>query len=252
MDWTGQQDRLKSALGVAVLHAALAYAFITGLALKLPAATDSRLKLFDIPAVQPPPPIERALPASERAPEPEAAAAPPNLRADPAPIVAPAPEIVLPVPPLVVAAPIPAAGPAPSAGAADRPGPGTGAGGQGVGRGSGRSGGGAGGGGGATPARQIAGRIVDSDYPRAARRARLEGRVRVRFTVSADGRATECRVTTSSGHAQLDSATCRLIERRYRFEPARDARGRRVPEARAWEQRWWLERPAPAAGGSFR
>jgi len=250
MDWTGQQDRLKSALGVALLHAALAYAFVAGLALELPAATDSRLKLFDIPAVQPPPPIARPAPARERAPEPEAAAAPPNLRADPAPIVAPEPAIALPVPPLVVAAPIPAAGPAPSAGAADRPGPGTGAGGQGVGRGSGRSGDGTGGGA-ATPARQIAGRIVDSDYPRAARRARLEGRVRVRFTVSADGRATECRVTTSSGHAQLDTATCRLIERRYRFEPARDAQGRPVVETRAWEQRWWLERPAPAAGRSF-
>ena len=241
MDWTAKQDRLKSALGVTALHAALGYAFIAGLGFEVPGAPSDTLKLFNVRPVPPPPPVAKPAPAPARAPEPEGAAAPPNLRADPAPIVAPEPEIVLPIPPPVVAAPVAATGPAPSAGAAERPGPGTGAGGEGSGLGSGRSGDGTGGGGAAYPARQIAGRIVDADYPRAARRARLEGRVRVHFTVDTNGRATDCRVTRSSGHPELDTTTCRLIERRYRFEPARDARGRPVPEVKGWEQVWWLE-----------
>lgn len=233
-------DRLKSALGVAALHAALGYAFVAGLGFELPATVDSHLKLFDVRAL-PPPPVTQADPDSERTPDPEGAAAPPNLKADPAPIVAPKPELVIPIPPPVVAAPIAGTGPAPSAGASDRPGPGTGAGGEGTGTGSGRFGSGTGGGGAATPARQIAGRIVDSDYPRAARRARDEGRVRVHFTVATNGRATDCRVVMSSGHPELDTTTCRLIEGRYRFEPARDARGQPVPETKGWEQVWWLE-----------
>jgi protein TonB len=242
MDWTEKQDRLTSALGVALLHAGLAYALVAGLGFELAVPAESRLKLFDVPMVEPLSPIEQAASVQERAPVPEGAAAPPNLRADPAAIIAPEPEIVLPIPPPVVAAPVTATGPAPTAGASDRPGPGTGAGGEGTGGGSGRFGDGDGGGGAATPARQIAGLIVDADYPRAARRARLEGVVRVLFTVSTEGRATDCRIVMSSGHPELDTTTCHLIERRYRFEPARNALGRPVPEDKGWEQVWWLER----------
>jgi periplasmic protein TonB len=234
-------ERIKSGLIVAALHAALGYAFIAGPGFHVPNAPGDRLKLFDVPAATPPAPVEEAAPAPARAPEPEGAAAPPNLEATPAPIVAPEPEIVLPLPPPVLAAPIAGTGTAPSAGASDRPGPGTGAGGEGAGTGSGRSGHGMGGGGVAISARQISGRIVDSDYPRAAKRARLEGKVRVHFTVAPTGRATGCRIVRSSGHPELDTTTCRLIEHRFRFDPARDARGRPVQDVKGWEQVWWLE-----------
>jgi protein TonB len=45
----------------------------------------------------------------------------------------------------------------------------------------------------------------------------------------------------SSGHSELDSTTCRLIEQRFRYEPARDSEGRPVPQVVGWAQRWWQE-----------
>ena len=63
----------------------------------------------------------------------------------------------------------------------------------------------------------------------------------MRFTVATDGRAGGCAVMRSSGSADLDSTTCRLIERRFRFTPARVAGGRAVPELRGWRQDWWFE-----------
>lgn len=63
----------------------------------------------------------------------------------------------------------------------------------------------------------------------------------VRFTVGIDGRARDCRVITSSGHAVLDATTCRLIEARFRYAPARDAAGQPVAEERGWRQRWWID-----------
>src|SRR3546814_17429600 len=58
----------------------------------------------------------------------------------------------------------------------------------------------------------LGGRIEDSDYPKAASRAKSGGEVEVRFTVQPTGRATGCRITRSSGDASLDATTCRLIE----------------------------------------
>lgn len=64
----------------------------------------------------------------------------------------------------------------------------------------------------------------------------------VRFTVGTDGRAGGCTVMRSSGNAELDATTCRLIERRFRFDPARDTQGRLVSDVKGWEQVWWLVR----------
>jgi len=60
--------------------------------------------------------------------------------------------------------------------------------------------------------------------------AGVEGTVSVRFTVDADGGTSGCRITRSSGNAELDETTCRLIELRFRYRPARDVQGRPVPE----------------------
>lgn len=251
MDETNR-DRLKSALCVIFFHALLAYAFIAGLRLDIGGTADRSLKLFDVRSVPPPPPQPEMAPPQGLL-EAQGAAAPPAPKADPSPVVAPKPAILLEAPPPVAAAPVPRLGDTPSSGAAQQ-GTGAGAGGAGAGLGSGRAGSGTGGGGGAVPARQIAGRIADSDYPRAARRARAEGTVLVHFTVGADGRVTDCRVVQSSNNADLDTTTCRLIRQRYRFEPARDAFGRAISDEKGWRQNWWLERgslrtqqPAPPA-----
>ena len=106
-------------------------------------------------------------------------------------------------------------------------------------RGSDRSSGAAGGV--VTPAALIKGRLKNSDYPRAARKAGAEGTVHVRFLVNPDGGVGGCTVTRSSGNAELDGTTCRLIERRFRYKPARDARGRPTSDVIVGEQLWWIK-----------
>lgn len=225
-------DRLKAALGVAAFHALLGYAFITGLGTRVVTHVGDSLKAFDV-LPEPPPPLEQPRPESKRTPEKEGAAAPPNLKSKPSPVVAPPPQVRLKVPPSVVTAPLagPIIGNDRSAGAAAVPGPGTGSGGIGTGTGSGGQGIGSGGGGAGSPAVRLSGSISGrADYPRAARRAGIEGSVAVRFTVRPDGSVGNCEVLRSTANEEIDETTCRLIEQRFRYEPARDSQGRSVAE----------------------
>jgi protein TonB len=234
------RHRIGSAVGVAAVHLLLGYALIAGLGFRPQIVPEEPLKLFDIAAEPPPPPAPRPAPRPT-ADASEGGAAPPNLKANPTPIVAPTPRIRLEVAQALGAAPVAGRGSATSAGAATVAGPGTGAGGEGSGTGAGGEGSGRGSGGVVTRARHLRGRIDDDDYPRGAYRARIGGTVIARLTVSAEGRVSRCEVARSSGNIELDAATCRLIPRRFRYAPARDADGRPVPSEVGWRQEWWLE-----------
>jgi protein TonB len=246
--------RIQSAAGVGLLHALLGYAFLIGLGFDLPAPGKEELQIFDVfeeeppPPSVPPPPEKVAKSTREKPKDPEGAASPPNLKDTPTQIVAPPPEIRIPVPPPIAAAPIAGQGNAAAAGAAELPGPGTGRGGTGTGLGSGTYGNGTGGGGGGAGrgarARWVSGRIYDEDYPDREYRQRIGGTVYLRFIVAPSGRVGECRVTRSSGSAALDSTTCRLIQRRFRYRPARDGLGRPVAET-VTGQHIWEVGPAP-------
>jgi periplasmic protein TonB len=227
------QDRLRAAAAATLFHALIGYGLVTGLNLDLAAAPSATLKVFSVSDEPPPPPIveeSQPVPADSR---PEGEAAPPNLHAKPTPVVAPPPLVPLQVPTPLPAAPValPVDGRDTSAGASDIPGPGTGSGGFGDGMGGGGRGKGPGGGGGGVPAERVRGALVDADYPDAAADVRAEGTVFIRFRVETDGRVRGCTVTRSSGNADLDETTCRLVERRFRYRPARDAQGRRVAES---------------------
>ena len=247
-----RRDRLKSAVAVGALHALLAYAFLTGLGFDIPGEVGNQLKLFEVTEEPPPPPAKPAPPDTAESEiakpkEAEGAASPKNLRDTPTEIVVPKPEILIPVPPPVIAAPVAGLGNLAAAGASDIPGPGTGSGGQGTGLGSGEYGSGTGGGGGGrgTNARWLRGAIYDSDYPRSAYEGRIGGTVFLRFRVAPDGRVSDCAVTRSSGHRELDAVTCRLIMRRFRYRPARDARGRPVAEVIRGEHVWEVSPEPP-------
>lgn len=67
--------------------------------------------------------------------------------------------------------------------------------------------------------------VTSEDYPSAALRDEITGVTRFSLIVGADGRASQCDVTESSGSTVLDTATCRLILRRARFNPALDEAG---------------------------
>ena len=84
------------------------------------------------------------------------------------------------------------------------------------------------------------GAMTADDYPIEALRNEVEGSVYVSFDIAADGRAHACRVERSSGFAVLDAATCRIVDTRYRLEPARDSEGRALPiRAEQWVK-WQL------------
>jgi protein TonB len=249
------RDRLRSAAGVALLHALIGYVLLTGLGYGPSAAVPEALKLFNVAEVPPPPPPAKpARPDVEkktRKAKPknaEGAASPANLRNTPTEIVAPPPEIRLPVPPPIPVAPVAGQGTAMAAGAANVPGPGTGSGGVGNGLGSGRFGNGTGGGGGGgrpTRARWLSGSIGGSDYPEGPYRSRIGGIVHLRFTVAPTGRVSDCTVTRSSGSRELDAVTCRLILRRFRYRPARNAEGYPIPSTVVGEHVWEVA-PQPA------
>lgn len=236
-----RRQRVLVASLVAALHGAMGYALIGGFGVTVVQAVSDNLKIFDIreETLPPPPPAAEPPPREAETPvEPASAAAPENLRQTPVPVVVPPPVLPVIVPPPVIAAPVPAQGPAADAGASDNPGPGTGSGGEGAGTGSGQAGDGTGSGV-AVHSERIKGRIKPSDYPDAAYEAHAGGTVFVRLVIGTDGRASRCDIDESSGRADLDSATCRIILERYRYRPARDAAGNPVQEvvhmAQVWE-----------------
>ena len=67
--------------------------------------------------------------------------------------------------------------------------------------------------------------ISPLDYPAEAIPQRAEGRVELTLAIDATGRLTACTVRKSSGWPVLDAATCRILLRRAKFNPARDAFG---------------------------
>lgn len=234
--WT--RGRIASAAGAAAVQALFAWVLIAGLTVGVPRSIGDPLKLFSV--TPPPPPPPRTTPEPRSATHKKSGkASPANLRAKPAEIVAPKVEIPPPPPP-VVAAPKAGPGTAPSAGAAPVPGPGTGAGGIGNGNGSGGEGDGDGDGG--SPLELIKGHIKDSDYPHEAYKAGASGTVYLRFIVGVNGRVTSCTVTRSSGNADLDNTTCRLIMERFRYRPTRDRNGKAIPDEVTGFHRWELWR----------
>lgn len=88
----------------------------------------------------------------------------------------------------------------------------------------------------------IASYIEDEDYPADAIRNEEQGRVLVRFWVSAEGLATSCAVRQSSGSALLDRTTCEILQRRARFDPARDKEGTAMAAPAFAEIRWVIPR----------
>ncbi len=82
--------------------------------------------------------------------------------------------------------------------------------------------------------------VTTEDYPTEEIRSGNEGRVEILVRVGANGRVTSCQVTASSGHPALDEATCRFYAKRARFVPALAADGTPVEANHADRIRWQL------------
>ena len=70
--------------------------------------------------------------------------------------------------------------------------------------------------------------VLFSDYPVDALNERRGGTAIVRLLVSRRGTVDSCDVVESSGHADLDTLSCRLMGERGQYEAARDSSGRRI------------------------
>jgi len=82
--------------------------------------------------------------------------------------------------------------------------------------------------------------LRDNDYKSSWARRDLTGTARFRLDISKAGTITGCRVTGSTGHSELDAATCVLLEKRAKFEPARGRQGEPVAGTYSGAVRWEL------------
>jgi len=205
------RNRVYAIIAVAILHALLAYAFVTGLAYKFVKNVSEDLKTFDVTEEPPPPPEEP--PPPEPASAPPIVAPPAIVRTNtPAPVI----QTVINAPPPVIT---PQAAPAPPPPAPPPP----------------RT---------IEPARaraNLSSYVSNDDYPPSALRANEEGTTGFRLTVGPDGRVTACTVTSSSGSSALDSTTCRLMRSRARFTPARDSSGQPTTDSASGRIRWQIQ-----------
>lgn len=70
--------------------------------------------------------------------------------------------------------------------------------------------------------------VTDADYKGNWVRQEMTGKVRFRLEIAADGTVGRCIIIATSGHAALDQATCTLVSKRARFQPARGGEGEPV------------------------
>ncbi|WP_427964111.1 energy transducer TonB [Altererythrobacter sp.] len=201
-------NRVVALIIVALIHVAIGYVLISGLAYEAAKKVVERVTTVDID--EPPPPEE---PDEPPPPEPDA---PPPPVAPPPPInIAPAPPpiqtqptIPPPAPPALIVPPPapPAPPPAPSQARGVSP--------KGQSRWA---------------------RRIQENYPSRALREEIQGTVGVRVTVGADGRVSSCSVTASSGSSILDDAACKGMQRYARFDPALNDAGN--PVSGSWSTR---------------
>ncbi len=209
-DQSMSSNRVIAFVIVALIHIALGYALVTGLAYEGYKKVMQRVTAVDIKEEvkkEPPPP-------------------PKKLDIKPPPIVVPPPKINVtvtpprietvreapPPPPPIVIPPPPSAPPPP-------PPP----------RFSPK---------GAIPKGNPGNWATTNDYPSRALREEREGVTGFRVTVGPDGRVTDCSVTSSSGHGDLDAAACDNIRRRARFTPAMDGEGQPTTGTYSNRVRW--------------
>lgn len=205
-------NKIAAMIIVALIHVAVGYALVTGLAYSAAKEIIKKVTTVDIkepekPEEPPPPP-----PKQEAAPPPPPVAPPVKIDVAIAPPaietvqVAPPPAPVVPV----IAPPAPAIAPPPPR----------------------------------IPPKAAAPRgrpqewVTTNDYPSRALREEREGTTGFRLTVGPDGKVTNCEVTSSSGSPDLDEATCSNLRRRARFTPATDGEGQPTTGSYSSRTRW--------------
>ena len=205
-------NKIAAFVVVALLHLALGYALVTGLAYEGFKQVMKKVTTVDIKKDEPkkeekpPPPKKDAAPPPIVVPPPmvNVNTRPPPLETTPVPMPPP-PIVQLPI----QAPPAPAAPPPPRIQPKK-----------------------------AVPKGSPANWATTNDYPTRALREERAGTTGFRVTVGPDGRVSSCSVTSSSGSADLDEATCSNVTRRARFTPATDGEGNPTTDSYTNRIRW--------------
>lgn len=192
---------------VVLFHAIIGYAFITGLAYNVVKKVAEDLKTFDVAEEPPPPPEQPPPPPPEQQVEPPPMIAPPPIVQAPV-VVAPPVQTVREAPPVIHVEAPPAPKPSMASPAKPKGNPGS--------------------------------WVTNDDYPSSAIREGVQGTTTFRLDIGPDGRVTGCTVTGSSGSAALDDTACRLLTRRARFTPAKDAAGNGMVSSYSSRVRWQI------------
>ena len=90
------------------------------------------------------------------------------------------------------------------------------------------------------PEKRIGSYASANDYPDGAARAGVMGDVHALVAVSAEGRATDCRIVRSIGRRDLDEMTCKILTARVRYVPAKTKAGEAVDAPFYYAFRWEL------------
>lgn len=185
-DHSQASSRTTALVIVILVHIVLGYAFFRGLDMNVVKKVAEQVNVFNVkdpPKPKPPPPKPKDAPP----PPPKSVVTPPQ--AIKAPVITnntppppPAP------PPPVIVTPAPPPPPVKASRAVPRGAPGT--------------------------------WVTTDDYPSKALAAEAQGTTGFKLDIGPDGRVINCTVTSSSGNADLDATTCRLLPRRARFKPA--------------------------------
>lgn len=205
-------NRTAAIVIVALIHLALGYALVTGLAYNVLKKAAEDLKTFNVEE-EPPPPPEEPPPPPERAkvpPPPPVVAPPPIVRTVSTPPPLSAVPVAPPAPPTYTAPPAPPAPPPPRVSQA------------------------------AKARANLSSLFSTDDYPQSAIRNEEQGTTAVRLSIGPDGRVSDCSISSSSGSSALDKATCNILKRRARFTPAKDQAGNPISDSYSQRIRWVL------------
>jgi protein TonB len=192
---------------VALLHAGVGYALVTGLAYNAAKQVYEDLKTFDVapdepekPAEPPPPPPKVDLPPPPKVTVPPPVVMSPVVSTNTIQTITPS---APPAPPPPPAAPPPPAPPKVAQRAVQR-----------------------------------GGSISDEDYPSSSIRNEEAGTSIATFTIGTDGKVVACNASGAS--PTLDAETCKLIIRRFRFKAALDTSGQPIEETKSQRVTWRL------------
>ena len=213
------QRRPVAIAGVVAIHAVIGYALVTGLSFtKIVEVVQNPDSIF-VPAVKlpppPPPPPDQAADPVQRVSPPAHAPKQTVDLSDQRPSIETSP-VILPIPetlPYVVPKPTPL--PGPTARPAFDPVS-------------------------AKPRGNPGSWVTVNDYRSSWINREWTGTARFRVEVGENGRVRSCTITGSSGHPELDQATCALVTQRARFDPAKDDTGTVTAGSYSNAVRWEL------------